>query len=1075
MTVTAGASPATSQVPHPRPSIAVEEQPQQSGAVDASGSDLEVSAAGGHPRMLGWGGTTALALGGSNQSLFLLTALVATQGSAAVPLLAVGLVLSWMAAPGWTELVLMYPNRVGGIAASCSEAFRPYSPVLANLTGVCYWWGWVPTCGLTALFAGSALHHWYLPDVPVTALAVVIVLVFTALNLSGVARTARVVKLIALGSGVLAFASALIPVATGTVNWEQAASWDLTTPFAGVFGGITSAMAGLYLIGFAAPAFEAATCHVGETRDPARNVPRAMVASGAMASVYFIVLPVVWLGVLGADGLDASRGADLARDIGPTFTPLLGAAGKAAAIWFMVLNMFHGTVQPLAGAARTLSQCAEDGLLPRILERRNRHDVPWFATVLTAGFALVFLVAGDPVWMIAAANFTYLISIGMPSVAVWLLRRNAPLAPRSYRAPRGTITLGVVAAGVWLLSTVLGFEQFGLPTVLVGLALAYSGSAAYAWRRRSDRRSRGEQALRRSLHLKLTGAMLAVMTLDGAGYLVAVDNVAPGHTLLVTVLEDIFVAVAVLTVTVGLVLPGMIAHATTQVCDAARRLTGGTIADLTTAMVALGVGDLDRARARIEVEHVEVRSRDEVGAMADAFNLMQDEVSRAATSLDGARDEMRRSRAHLEHLASHDPLTDLPNRRGLEQALNLLVTDCRRRGEHGAVAVIDLDGFKYINDSRGHAIGDVVLVTVADLLRRTLRPQDVVGRLGGDEFAVLLSDTGPHEAEVVVQRVLEELRGGALLIEGGRTIRTTASIGLAVFGPDTAFTGEKLLVDADVAMYDAKEAGRDRLALSSGSDPHQIELRERHTWLERIRDALERDRFVLLGQPILDLRTGGCNRHELLLRMIADDGSLVPPGAFLGLAERAGVIGSIDRWVLHRAFAMLRTEQLAGRRPQYSVNLSGPSMGDPEILALIEAELGLLPEPRGALLLEITETAAVVDLDRARGFADRLKELGCALALDDFGSGYGSFAYLKQLPFDVLKIDGQFVTALTASAADQAVVTALVTIARALGKTTVAEFVEDGRTLDLLRELGVDQAQGYFIGRPASLECGAEG
>ena len=147
-----------------------------------------------HPRVLGWFGTTALAMGGSNQSLFLLTALIDTQGSGAVPLLAIGLLLSWAAAPGWTELVLMYPNSVGGIAATCSEAFRPYSPVLANLTGTCYWWGWVPTCGLTALFAASALHHWYLPMLPITGMAIVIVLGFMLLNLSGVARTARVVS-----------------------------------------------------------------------------------------------------------------------------------------------------------------------------------------------------------------------------------------------------------------------------------------------------------------------------------------------------------------------------------------------------------------------------------------------------------------------------------------------------------------------------------------------------------------------------------------------------------------------------------------------------------------------------------------------------------------------------------------------------------------------------------------------------------------------------------------------------------------------------------------------------------------
>jgi diguanylate cyclase (GGDEF)-like protein len=596
-----------------------------------------------HPRTVGWVGASALAVGGSNQSLFLIGALIVSQGTGAVPLLVVGLILSWMALPGWTELVLMWPNRVGGISATCAEAFRPYSPVLANLTGVSYWWGWVPTCGLTAILSASALHQWYLPGVAVEPLAIGIILVFLAVNLCGIRWVTRMAKPIALGSVVLALGSAIIPVLAGTVDWSQAGSFHLDTPFSGTFGVITSAMAGLYLIGFAAPAFEAAACHVGEMRDPVRNLPRAMFASAGLASVYFLVLPVVWLGVLGPSGLEG----DLTRTLGPTFAPLLGVAAKSAAIGFMVLNMFHGTLQPLAGASRTLSQLSEDGLLPRILAWRNRVDVPWFATVLTASTAIVFLLLGDPVWLIAAANFCYLIAIGLPSVAVWLLRRDDPDRERPYRAPRGTVLLGVAAAAVWGLSTVLGFQQFGLPTVLVGLALAYSGSLAYAWRKRSDRRRSGERGVRHSLQAKLAGAMIAVMTLDGGGYLLAVSHVDKTQTELVSVLADIFVAVAMLTVVVGLVLPGIISHSTEQVAKGADRLARGTLFDFTQAMQALSEGRLDEAHARVELEPVHVRGRDEVGAMADSFNLMQEEVGRAAVALDGAREGLRASQATL--------------------------------------------------------------------------------------------------------------------------------------------------------------------------------------------------------------------------------------------------------------------------------------------------------------------------------------------------------------------------------------------------------------------------------------------
>ncbi|MBV9819659.1 MAG: amino acid permease [Solirubrobacterales bacterium] len=626
------------------------------GVTVAARSSAADAASSRHPRALGWLGTTALAMGGSNQSLFVVGALIATQGTGAVPLLIVGLLLAWAAAPGWTELILMWPNRVGGIAASCAEAFRPYSPVLANLTGVCYWWGWVPTCGLTAILSSTALHDWYLPGVPVALLATVLVSLFCALNLCGIKWVVRLAIPVACCSATLALLSVLVPLIAGHVDWHRAASWSLKLPFHGTFGWVTSAMAGLYLVGFAAPAFEAAACHVGETRDPGRNVKRAMFASAGMSSIYFIVIPVVWLGVIGGAGL----GGKLTTTLGPTYAPLLGGAAKAAAVWFMVMNMFHGTMQPLAGPARALSQLSEDGLLPRVLSRRNRNDVPWVATVLTAAVSIVFLQSGDPPWVIAAANLTYLIAIGLPSVAVYLLRRNAPDRPRLYRAPRGTIVLGLGAAGAWGVATALGFEQFGLPTVLAGLALAYAGSTLYAWRAWRDRRASGAPRIERSLHFKLTGAMLAVMVLDGVGYLLAVSHVSRTDPALTTLLADIFVAVAVLTIVVGLVLPGMIAHASREVSSTVTSLARGTVADLTRAMEALSCGNLDAAHARIDDHPLPVRSRDEVGRIAETVQLMQKEIARAVAALDGAREGLRRSEARLErNLRQQSALAEL--------------------------------------------------------------------------------------------------------------------------------------------------------------------------------------------------------------------------------------------------------------------------------------------------------------------------------------------------------------------------------------------------------------------------------
>ena len=454
----------------------------------------------------------------------------------------------------------------------------------------------------------------------------------------------------------------MVPLISGSIDLHRAVSFHLKTPFHGAFGALTSAMAGLYLVGFAAPAFEAAACHVGETKDPARNVPRAIFASGAMAGLFFIVLPLVWLGTIGSHGM----GGQLIDTIGPTFAPLLAGGAKAAAIWFMVANMFMGTMQPLAGASRTLSQLSEDGLLPRSWARRNRRDVPWVTTLLTAALAIGALLLGVPTWMIAAANFAYLIGIGLPSVAVWLLRRNEPERARPYRAPRGTVVLGVGAAGVWFAATALGFEQFGLRTVLVSLGMAYAGSLLYAWRRASDRRRSGIKGVKRSLQLKLTGAMIAVVVLDGAGYLLAVSSVPRSDPALISLLQDIFVAVAMLTVAVGLILPGMIGHAVEQVSTAAGRLATGTLADLTRAMRALSVGDLEAATARVDVIEVQARTQDELGAMAASFNTMQHEVGRAAEALDGAREGLAAAEGKLEVSLRQQTAVAQLGRRALE-------------------------------------------------------------------------------------------------------------------------------------------------------------------------------------------------------------------------------------------------------------------------------------------------------------------------------------------------------------------------------------------------------------------------
>ena len=1028
-----------------------------------SAKDPESAGAADHPRTLGWVAATALAMGGSNQSLFLITALFAGQGeitgqgSAAVPLLIIGLMLAWAAAPGWTELVLMYPKRVGGIAATCAEAFRPYNPVLANLTGVCYWWGWVPTCGLTAIFSGAAIHEWYLPDVSVTVISCALVVFFAAVNLCGVKWAGRLAVPIATASGLLALISALAPIVVGEVDWQQASSFHLTVPFEGWFGELTGFMAGLYLIGFAAPAFEAAVCHVGEMINPDRNVPRAMFASAATASIYFIVLPVIWLGVLGP----AQLGKDLMLVLGPTFAPVFGSFAKAAAIWFMMFNMFHGTLQPLAGATRTIAQLAEDGLLPRILMKRSRADVPWVSTCLTAGMAIFFLLLGDPIWLVAAANFTYLIGICLPNVAVWLLRRNQPEVLRPYRAPRGTIVAGLAVAAIWTISAVLGFQQFGMTTVLVGVLFAYSGSVLYAWRRFSDRRRQGLPGIANTLHIKLTGAMLLVLAFDGAGYLLAVTSLPDQTGALVSVLEDIFVAVAILSISVGLVLPGILAHAMVQVSHAATAMAKGAMANFSNALLALGRGDLEAAHAHVDVVHVRVHSGDEVGEMAASINVLQDDIALAAGSLDRAREELR--------VARHDALTGLITRRKFERRLEAALAKTRSSPRWNALLYLDLDHFKVVNDTCGHTAGDELLRQITGVLRAVVRNRDSVARLGGDEFAMLLDDCPPQPAERIAQDLLQAIQGYSFA-SGKNVFRIGVSIGLVTFS-DSSVGLLELMRASDDACYIAKQKGRNRVQIYQPADSEVAARQGEVDWVGRLRLALHQRRFCLYAQEIVGISANRRNeRHqEVLVRMIDEEGRIVNPMAFIPVAERYNLMPAVDRLVISTSFEefarIIAREGPVGPH-RWAINLSGASLSDDDFPRFVRTQFELSSVPYSAICFEVTETAAIASFARATKFIDELKMLGCGFSLDDFGSGMSSFGYLKHLPVDCLKIDGVFVRDIARDPVDRAMVEAINKVGQVMGITTIAECVETAETLAILQEIGVDYAQGFGIARP---------
>jgi len=433
-----------------------------------------------------------------------------------------------------------------------------------------------------------------------------------------------------------------------------------------------------------------------------------------------------------------------------------------------------------------------------------------------------------------------------------------------------------------------------------------------------------------------------------------------------------------------------------------------------------------------------------------------------------ARDTTERVRyeERLRHMADHDQLTGLLNRRRFDEQLKRELARAGRYAAHSAVLSIDIDNFKGINDSAGHAAGDAVLVQVASVLSSRFRSTDVVARLGGDEFAVLLSAVGAEEARAAAEDLLSGIRNSPASY-GGRPFRISASIGVTAFESDDATAGE-VLVNADLAMYAAKTGGRDRVVVYTAPEARKARAMAKLTWSQRIQDALDRDRFVLHLQPILELATGKIKHGELLLRMKGERGKLIAPGAFLPAAERFGLIHAIDRWVVSRAIQLIAESM--GPIPRVGINLSGESVvGDSELLRMIERELDNSSVDPSKLIFEVTETAAIANMPEATQFARGLTDLGCSLALDDFGTGFGSFYYLKHLPVSYVKLDGEFIQNLPRSEVDEHMVKAIVGVSQALGIKTVAESVADEETISLLHKHQVDYAQGYYVGKPTPL------
>lgn len=428
----------------------------------------------------------------------------------------------------------------------------------------------------------------------------------------------------------------------------------------------------------------------------------------------------------------------------------------------------------------------------------------------------------------------------------------------------------------------------------------------------------------------------------------------------------------------------------------------------------------------------------------------------------------------LSYQATYDDLTGLVNRREFEDRLQEVIELAQARRSENVLCYLDLDQFKVINDTCGHMAGDELLRQLAQELYRCVRRDDTLARLGGDEFAILLENCSMESAERAANNVRQAVQDFRFMWnENMFTIGV--SIGLTMISQVGESISE-VLRRADAACYAAKEAGRNRLHVFRMDDK---ELAMRHlemSWVSRVNAALEENRLELWHQEIAEIARdeslGGStaeDHFEVLLRMRDTDGSLIMPATFLPAVERYTLAAKIDRWVLKALFRWLAENPGSKRIGICAVNLSGQTLGD---LSFHNEVIALLDEwkvPADKICFEITETSAIANLSNAKLFMQRLKQHGCTFALDDFGSGLSSFAYLKTLPVDFVKIDGLFVKDILSDPVDRAMVKAIIEMAHAMGKLAIAEFVENDAILQELIDLGVDYVQGYGIGRPAPL------
>lgn len=595
---------------------------------------------------IGWLAAAGLGVAG-NASLFTLGPVLHSIGNIGIPLFIIGMIIAWLGGLLWLNVILRHRDKVGGVAVNCFESFETRSPLLLTLVCFGYWLSWVAQAAFSALFCSTAIIQWFsLTQASSGLLAIGFMIFFIACGLIRLTWVARIIIPLAVITVILALFSGILPLMFSQIKWESISLTSAILPFPGWFGYLTAVMSGFYLISWIVPAYEVTACLAGEMKNGDKNIPKAFIVSAILSGLFFIILPIIWLGAIGADtlGSDYTAGTNwlgfelLFPGFGKTFASVSGCL-------FIISFMLCSGIGSVVGPSRTLVQLAEYGLFPEILSRRLNNGAPWVAVTVAGALSILIVYFNAPIWLMSATNFGYLSCMIIATIGVWLLTKDNP-GLKTYTSHRYIDLSTFIICSFWLASIIFGYQQYGMHAVFIGIAFIFVGTIPYSWRKLDDTWHQGNRINWHSMNITLRVLFFGVSLFNILAYLLILNKL-PETGGIVVFLNDIFVCIVLISIIIGLFITDSVAYASMQVATVSRELSQTTMVDIVNAMKALGAGALEKAHVNFKKIQIKSNRKDELGIMANNFNELEYQIESVVENIGVTRQQLDTARQKL--------------------------------------------------------------------------------------------------------------------------------------------------------------------------------------------------------------------------------------------------------------------------------------------------------------------------------------------------------------------------------------------------------------------------------------------